>query len=463
MLVCMNQLDLVVISKNKSFIERCRTLCADFDFQYAYFGSSEDFFERSEHAPTIKCFILDCTKFENIHEAAGTIQVARQMMDSSYIITILNSKVDPEGMELLKKSGANLIMLDNEFTTNSKLEFVASQVIKSAFIPVKVADLIPESRINGHLYMLMPVNRKFLKIYKPGSKIDNAFIAKYTEAKELYTHRNDLSAWVEYVQKYQAKDDNAGARNCRANFLKLQQAFLELVILISDQTVSTSFAAGKELFALCEKFCADLLVSLKDVTAPWEAVNNSSVGDFGSVERGTAVAAYAGMLAEQISPEVAPKAMMGGLLADIGLILVSPEVSRKIRTGNLSQLTGEERMEYVKHPIYGLNQILSKRIPLDDLIKDMILMSHERIDQKGFPNKPAAIKMKEEPMIIRLAQELDDALTIKLGKERIDFDNTFKSFLSGKLNEGDGYPLIMLLKLNPLIRRTGNASESSHS
>lgn len=71
--------------------------------------------------------------------------------------------------------------------------------------------------------------------------------------------------------------------------------------------------------------------------------------------------------------------------------------------------------------------------------------------------------MKEEPMIIRLAQELDDALTIKLGKERIDFDNTFKSFLSGKLNEGDGYPLIMLLKLNPLIRRTGNASESSHS
>ncbi|QDK38047.1 HD-GYP domain-containing protein [Bdellovibrio sp. NC01] len=451
----MKQLDLVAISKNESFIERCRTLCADFDFQYAHFGSSEDFFEQSEHAPTIKCFILDCTKFENIHEAAGTIQVARQMMDRSYIISILNSKVDPNEMELLKKSGANLIMLDNEFTTNSKLEFVASQVIKSAFIPVKVVDLVPESSINGHLYMLMPMNRKFLKVYKPGSKIDNAFIIKYAEAKELYTHRNDLSAWVEYIQKFQARDDNAGARSCRANFLKLQQAFLDLVILISDQTTSTSFAAGKTLYALCEKFCADLLVSLREVMAPWEAVNNSSIGDFGSVERGTAVAAYAGMLAEKISPAVAPKAMMGGLLADIGLILVSPEVSRKIRTGNVAHMTGEERMEYMKHPIYGLNQILSKRIPLDDLIKDMILMSHERMDQKGFPNKPAAVKMKEEPMIIRLAQELDDALTIKLGKERVEFDGTFKTFLSKKINEGDGYPLMMLLKLNPLIRRAG--------
>jgi hypothetical protein len=444
--------DLAAISVNKSFINRCDILSHDFDFAFAHYKSADSFFEHAEVAANVRCFILDCTPFTNIHEAAGTTQVARQMMERSYIVCILDSRVKPEDMELLKKSGADLIMLDAEFTTNSKLEFVTSQVIKSAHIPVKSVDLIPDTHLDCPLYMLMPKNQRFLKVYKAGTRLTLDFIRKFKELGELYLHRNDIEKWIEYIKTFSIQDENTNARICRSRFLKLQQSFLNLVLTVSDQTTSTSFSAGKVLFEECESFAKDLLESLEKVTAPWDIINNSSIGDFGSVERGTAIAAYAGLLSKKSGIGRPEKVMLGALLADIGCLLISPQATKKIRLNIISEMNGEEKMEYEKHPIYSLNQCLSRRIPLDESLKDMILLSHERSDQKGFPNRPGAVKIKEESMIVRIAQEVDSALTLRMGQDRIDFGKTFEDFIENKIAQIDGYSLTLLLKLRPTFK-----------
>ncbi|MNT49968.1 hypothetical protein D3C72_1868550 [compost metagenome] len=82
----------------------------------------------------------------------------------------------------------------------------------------------------------------------------------------------------------------------------------------------------------------------------------------------------------------------------------------------------------------------------------MILLSHERSDQKGFPNRPAALKIREESMLVRIAQEIDSALTLRMGDERIDFAKTFEGFIEDKIAQIDGYSLTMLLKLRPSFK-----------
>lgn len=444
--------DLAAISENPAFIKRCQTLSAEFDFVFSQYRSADDLFEDVEATGSVKCFILDCTSFQNIHQAAGTIQVSRQMMDRSYIVCILDSRVKSEDMELLKKSGANLIMLDSEFSENSKMEFVTSQVIKSAYIPVKVADLIAGSQLDCPLYMLLPLNKKFLKVYKPAQTITGEFISKFTEMQEIYIHRNDVPQWIAYIEKFPDQGVEGSKRNCRARYLKLQKAFLELVLGISDQTSSSSFSDGKDLFGDCARFAKDLLDSLAEIERPWEVISTSSIGDFGSVERGTAVAVYAGLLSRRGRIGKPEQVMLGALLADIGLLLVSPSTSRKVRLNRVDEMNGEERMEFEKHPIYSLNQVLSKRLPLEDEVKDIILMSHERADQKGFPARPAPHKIKEEPMLVRLAQEIDSALTLRIGEERILFDKIFNEFLDNKISKIDGYPLTLLFRLKPAFQ-----------
>lgn len=447
-----NILDLVAISTNQTFIKRCTSLAGRFNFQFHHYGTSDDFFTNALDAGTVKCFILDCTKFSSIHEAAGPIQVARQVMDKSYIICVLDSRVQPEHMELLKKSGANLIMLDNEFTTNSKLEFVTSQVIKSAFIPVKVADLIEDSTLGCPLYMLMPKNHKFLKIYNSGRNLSNEFLQRQVDTPELYIHRNDVEHWIEYIKNFSGEGENLEMRVCRAQFMKLQQAFLDMVLMLSDQTTSTSFSGGKVLFENCRSFAKDLLQSLAKVRYPWQVINNSSIGDFGSVERGTAIAAYAGLLSKKSLIGNPEKIMLGALLADIGILLISPLATEKLRSCKIQEMSGEEKMEFEKHPVFSLNQVLSKRIPLEDDVKEMILLSHERTDQKGFPNRPGPNKISEESMLVRLCQEIDSALTVRMGFELFDFNTVFQNFIETKIEKSEGYSLAMLYKLKPFFK-----------
>ncbi|MNK97650.1 hypothetical protein D3C87_1179940 [compost metagenome] len=449
----MNSTDLVAISTNDSFIKRCQGLSADFAFSFAQFETADTFFGGADEAERVRCFILDCTKFTNIHEAAGTIQVARQVMDRSFIVCVLDSRVKPEDMEMLKKSGSNLVMLDSEFSTNSKLEFVSSQIIKSAFLPIKPVDFVENSTAQCAFYMLMPKNQKYLRIYKPGQNISAEFIKKFITTPELYIHRSDVESWSGYIGAFHAssKEDSA-ARACRGRFLKLQQAFLDLVLVISDQTSSSSFGGGKELFENCQKFTAELLESLAEVKYPWDIINNSSIGDFGSVERGTAIAAYAGMLSRAAQIGNPQKIMLGALFADIGLILLSPRTTKKVRLDQMQNFNAEEKMEFEKHPIFSLNQMLSKRLQLDEDIKDMILYSHERMDQKGFPSRPGPNKIREDSMIVRLAQEVDQALMLRMGKERVEFLQEFESFLDQKIKNIDGYTLAMLFKLRALFK-----------
>ncbi|WP_413289021.1 HD-GYP domain-containing protein [Bdellovibrio sp. HCB337] len=446
--------DLVAISTNQSFIQRCAHLASRFSFDFSHYDNPDTFSNDTTDAGSVKCFILDCTKFSNIHEAAGPIQVARQMMDKSYIICILDARVKPEQMELLKKSGANLIILDTEFTSNSKLEFITSQVIKSAYLPIKVTDLILDSSLEAPLYMLMPKNQKYLKVYKPGLNIGNEFLCRYEDADELYLHRNDVSKWLEYVKSFPADEEHQEVRNCRAQFIKLQQVFLDLVLILSDQTSSTSFSDGKLLFEDCKKFTKDLLTSLEKVRYPWQIINNSSVGDFGSVERGTAIAAYAGLLSRKSNIGEPERVMLAALLSDIGILLLSPAATEKIREQKAGKLSAEEKMEFEKHPIFSVNQILSKRIPLDDDVRNMIMLSHERTDQKGFPNQPSPNKITEDSALVRLSQEIDQCLTIRMGDIKKDFAAAFQAFIEAKLEVGDGYSLATLYKLRPHFKVT---------
>jgi hypothetical protein len=449
----MTSTDLVAISTNESFIKRCQGLSADFEFSFAQYATADTFFGGADEAERVRCFILDCTKFANIHEAAGTIQVARQVMDRSFIVCVLDSRVKPEDMEMLKKSGSNLVMLDSEFTTNSKLEFVSSQIIKSAYLPIKPVDFVEGSAADCSFYMLMPKNQKYLRIYKPGQNISAEFIKKFLTTPELYIHRGDVTLWSGYIKSFHiSSGEESAARACRGRFLKLQQAFLDLVLIISDQTSSSSFGGGKELFDNCQKFTAELLESLAQVKYPWEIINNSSIGDFGSVERGTAIAAYAGMLSRAAQIGDPQKIMLGALFADIGLILLSPRTTKKVRLDQTQKFDAEERMEFEKHPIFSLNQMLSKRLQLDDEIKDMILYSHERMDQKGFPSRPGPNKIREDSMIVRLAQEVDQALMLRMGKERVEFLKEFETFLDLKIKNVDGYTLAMLFKLRAIYK-----------
>lgn len=444
----MRKLDLAVITGNQNFWARAEALARSFHFESLHFTGDEDFYLRSEDFNSIAAVLVDCCSLQKASEISGTMQVTRQLHPDSYILTVLNSKLTADEADLISKSGASLVVMESEYYTNSKTEFALSQVIRSTYIPIKTVDLQEGSIVPLDLLYLMPMNRKFLKVAKSGTKIHGDFLRKYDEAGELYFHRRDLPHWISYSSRSLQAAEQSLRRQCRSKFLQLNQSFLELILLISDQSTGTSFARGRDLYETCRKFVSELQAAMASVPDPWSTISNSSIGDFGSVERLPTIAAYAGILSAQNSIGSPEEVMIGAMLSDVGYLELSPSIMQKMRNNRLEDLNSEERMEYEKHPIFGLRSCLARKLPLTESIKNMVMLSHERADQRGFPNRVRPEKLTEEAMLIRLCWELDSQSQIRMGEKKVTIEEAKRLQLESLAKDSGNYSYAFSGKMN---------------
>jgi hypothetical protein len=331
------------------------------------------------------------------------------------------------------------------------MEFILSQVLNSSYVPIKVTDLIPESALECPLFTILPYNQKFLKFYNPGNPIDAKFIEKYAPANEIYIRRDDIEKWSEYLKTYPSDDENAGVRSGRSKFLRLHYSFIDLALMITDKSSVATFSKGNEQLKEIVGFVDELSETLAGFKDPWEFINNSSIGNFGSVERGAAIAAYANMIAIKMKIQNPKEVMISALLADIGCLLLSPGTSRKLRQGQIDKFTKEELAEYHKHPSYSLNQCLSRKLQLSEPIKKNILQSHERVDRNGFPGRVASEKIVMPAMIVKLATELDEFMQIRMGKVVKRTKDIRTEFVPRIMLETGSYPVILRTSLNSIF------------
>lgn len=452
----MKVLDLAIVSDNKKFRQRANFLAQDFLFDYKAYSSVPDFFADDKSYKMVTCVLLDCSGCKTTDDVLALTSEAKNAAIDSYIIIVVGSMFTAETAQNVREAGASLVLLENEFFSSSKTEFVLSQTIRSAFIPVKTCDLMLGSKVTFPLYHLMPANSKFLKVIKSGMKVRQDFLSRYDEIGELYLKRDHFDEWVKYSNTFANEDDLSKARLCRLRFLQLNHSFVNLTLLIGDQSSGSSFNKGRILYETVRDLCGELLEALKDISDPWTVVNNSSVGDFGSLERAPAIAAYAGLLSIQSKIGTPEEVMIGALLADIGYLDLSPTTTYKIRNNEINALNAEELMEFKKHPIFSLNQCLSRKLPLNDSIKNIILQSHERVDQTGFPHKIRADKISEEAMLVRLCWDLDTKSQVRLGSVRTEIGTMKQDLAKSAMSEQGNYSPEFLVKALGALQYSSN-------
>jgi hypothetical protein len=442
--------DLILISKMPSIVKRFRSVEEEFQLSFAKFDDVELLNSSESQSKAAKCFVIDCIE-EKPGTIAGIVQSAKYFSNSAYIVVVVGSKIDTDSLDIIKKSGASAIILDADYFDSSRIEFILSQVLKTAYVPIKVSDLVADSVLECPLFYILPVNQKFIKFYNPGNNIDAKFIEKYLPTNEIYIRREDINRWSEYLKTFPASDENVDIRGGRAKFLKLHYSFIDLALMITDQSTAATFAKGNEQLKEIVGFVDELSETIKIFKDPWGFINNSSVGDFGSVERGAAVAAYANLIASRLGIKNPKEVMISALLADVGCLLLSPGTNRKVRNEGVESLSKEELAEYSKHPSYSLNQCLSRKLQLSENIKKNILQSHERMDRSGFPNRPAPEKITMQAMIVKLAAELDLFMQVRMGKAAKKSTDIKTVFIPKVINDAASYPVLLRTALQEIF------------
>jgi hypothetical protein len=425
--------DLLFITNKTNIKNRIESICSDFNFQKKHYESVDKNFD-DDNNPTPKLIFLSCVDSEQNDSPGNMIQVLRQLYSDAFIIAILKDDQLGEGSNYAKKCGANSVFLEKEIFSTSKFEFFASQIIKSSFLPIKVNELKPDAMLNFDLYHLLPHRGKFMRFGFAGDILPTNKFVKLNEIGEVYIKREDVDAYKNYVILHTDRSEIGLSQLCRAQFLSLYANYNDMILHLTDQSEYSSFKKGNDFLEKCKTLSAELLSNLKNLGSPYEIINNSSIGDFGSVERAPAIAAYAGLFALSCESSgcSVEDTMLGALISDLGLLFVSPKTSKKIRDKKEHLLTEEEKLEYFNHPLKSINAVLDRKLPLHDKLRTVISCTHKHIDGSGFPHQVVK-RVPHSSQLIQIAESIDKNSLITLGNFKPKIKEVMKQIINESL------------------------------
>jgi HD-GYP domain-containing protein (c-di-GMP phosphodiesterase class II) len=429
------QADIFVIAANDEIRKICETLKSDFGYPFREWKDIDTLFEGERPAKEPRIVILSAISVANKNDIAGQVQVVRQLFNECFIICIVAKTLDPEVASFLKKSGADIVVLEDEAVRSSKIHFVCSQTLSSAFAPIKASELTPGVEITFDLYHLLPMRGKFLVSKHKGDVLDEAKISKCASVGEMYIRQKDAEAFNQYTNAHADRSAAGLARRCRAQFLSLTSSYINLIYHLTNRGEYASFKQGQDFLKQTIDVAQSMVASLGGFDDAWNIINNSSIGTFGSVERAPAIAAYAALFSLQTDTGPLEDVMLSALLSDLGIIYLDPKITRKLRNGEIESLTPSEREEYQTHPSISIDVVLERKLPISQDVRNIIACSHERVDGSGFPRKLSGLKIPKISELIQIAEIFDQSTCVRMGRARTDKAEFRKTFFEKALNE----------------------------
>ncbi|OFZ56023.1 MAG: hypothetical protein A2428_13170 [Bdellovibrionales bacterium RIFOXYC1_FULL_54_43] len=438
-----DHVDLGIITDSDAAIARCRAVGEQFEYRLKEWRTLDQFLEGQEIPRVVVAYVSNASQ-EGAAEAA---QVVRYKCRDSFIICVVPDRLGREVAAFVKKSGAHLILLAEELHQTSKLEYACTQVVKADYLPIKTADLMPGQAIPFDIYHLLPIRQKFLKFAFEGDTLNQEKISKATEVGELYIKKMSAEKFNLYTNSNPDRSARGLARRCRSQFLALYSSYAQLVLLLTDQSEYASFKEGESLLKRCRDLGSELMITLGEFGNAWEIVNNSTIGEFGSTERAPAVAAYAALFGLQIDIAGISDIMIAALLSELGLLLLPPDISVKLRAQELDQLSPEQRRIYELYPQKSLDIVLGRKLPVDEKLRELLISTHERADETGFPRKLPARRISEGAQLVHFCRLFDQKTVIAMGKARVDREDVRREIIRQELQNPSRFSPLFMEKL----------------
>lgn len=442
---------LSLVGQHSAHLARAQEIAKNLDADVIHFANVDAAAEKDGELAAATVVLLSATMVTDDSSLAGQVQVLKYAAPESWVLVIAEGRLKPESAAFLKKSGAQFVLLEQEYLETSKPEFVCSQRLHGEWTPVKSNEIKLGSTCPINIYHFMPLNRKFLTLISAGSVIDEPKFQKLGKASEIYIKRDAVTAYYDYLVANEDKSASGLMSRCRRQYMAMNMAYKDLVMVMTNQSEAASFQSGKELWDQVKTLADDFIISLGSVGEAWNIVNNAAFADFTPVDRAPAIAASAGLLSLLANIGNSTEVILAALLADVGLLELPPKTLMKWKQNRLDELSAEEKVTYRMHPLRSLNCILSRKIPVEESIREIILNTHERMDKAGFPNQPAPEKIPHTAMLVHLSEIMDNALKVDYGKERVDANETRKKVLAQEKNNGKAFPLHFLMQVEKAL------------
>lgn len=351
------------------------------------------------------------------------VQAIKMSFPHVPLLVIYSSKDHIEVSEV-KKSGASKLVqrpYDDEFIVDAMLEIATFEFDKNipvaALESIRLNDFKAETVIDFDLFTHLPSNQKTICIRKKGTTIDEAVLSRIRKSsgQQLYVKKMDLPFFYTYASKILKGAGASSTVSMTEKSIKLRTKIQNFMSVFLDSE-EKSFDEGKALTEQFDEVIDELEVldfqEPEDIFLTITALTEKPKTNYNTAIN---VAVYATLFAKisGYKNENMKIITLSGLLHNIGIARLPIHIAKT----PLEQLSPEDQEQYKKYPIYGINLVKSKKVPIDPEIVKVIEQHQERNDGSGFPKALKAQTLLEEAKIIALAIRFDELTSLRDGKE----------------------------------------------
>lgn len=299
----------------------------------------------------------------------------------------------------IEKESLNLVEAE------AAVEVDASKITDTDVMVVSKNDIIPGLPLPSDVFLKLPTGR-FVMVAKKGSKssLHDLHVSENNANMSFFVRKVDFQACVDQNIKIAgilARKAEIPVER-RTEFLKLavDSVFKEIEHLgFQPQALEQSKATINSVI--------NLINTKEDYVRLLEKVNELS-GSY--VREAIAVSALAVLIGRKMGWQQSgtlEKLALGGMLRDVGLKEIPPEILEKPR----KDMTADERIAWETHPYRGAEILRTiPGVPIEVIA--MALEHHENALGMGFPRKIRDFRMNPYSKIICLADAFVD-LTLK--------------------------------------------------
>lgn len=413
--------EFLVVSAESDTLGPIKEMAKYFSFNAEYIEKIEDL-QTTATKTSPAAILISLSDYSKIEEKLEAVVQARHLYLRSQIIALISANEGALELEQLRGAGVHRFLQPAEIKDTGKFYYLCSLLVRGAYLPISVLDLFPGTQVEFNAYHKLPINQQYLPVIFSGFLFSDKKYRRLESVKQVYVRREDLDTYRKYIETFHDRRGNALKKRCRATMMSLMAAYTELILVLSLDSEKIEPALLNEQ---CEQFiqiATELADYLKDCPDVWNVVAQSLEFQFCQYERGPHILAYALFIARKIEWGSLQEVILGVLLTDVGLLDLPANCFKQLQKRGALQLTESELDLYRSHPEISLNRCLQKGVVVSEELSKILLCTHERVDEKGFPNRTSKEQLPFESQLIQFCEILDQRVRTTLEDGMVTHD-----------------------------------------
>ncbi len=324
--------------------------------------------------------------------------------------------------------------LDGELLDKSLIKIQAELLgeDQASFLSVPLDELKEGAAIDFDVMVLLPLNKKYVRIFKKGTVVRPEVIAKLKSQSNnvVFIKVNEEAQFRNYIKLKSLANSNGETCFDRKERMHSQVRGIFHSLIAPD---AGSFDGGKALLSDAQNIVSQLVKtdSISNVLESMFKQTGQALGDF--YDQSLRVSTYASMFSLIIKEGMPEDLAVAGLFYHVGLAKCPEEIVKK----QLSELTNEERAIFYRHPEDSVSMAKEKKIILVPEAINAILHHHEKLDGTGYPKQLRGGKLCRDSILLALADEFDALTSISSGRQKLSAEQALIELEKKTTGEGE--------------------------